>query len=128
MPHHEVSQDEDHGVPRVYVVPAVDVVPVDAQAEPGDDGDDALEHLGEGEGGAELGRALVQPVRLGHRGHPHGDRPVHVEEADDEQDAAEDDPAVAVEDDDHHGGDRLRGQQDLRGVEGPTLWENHEQL
>ena len=51
-----------------------------------------LEELGECERPVKLLGALVVLVGLGERRDPHGDRPVHVEEPDDEEAAPQDNP------------------------------------
>ena len=62
-------------------VPAVHVVAIDGQTEPGHDLDHAVEHLGAGDGVVQLGVADVFPVGRGEHGHDHGHRPVAVQEA-----------------------------------------------
>ena len=76
---------ENHRVTRVDVITAVDMVSVDAEAEPCHNFDHPLEELGERERPVKLLGALVVLVGLGERRDPHGHRPVHVEEPDDEE-------------------------------------------
>lgn len=61
-------------------VPAVHVVAVDGQTEPGYDLDHAVQHLGAGDGVVQLRVAVVVPVGRGEHGHDHGDGPVAVQE------------------------------------------------
>ena len=65
-------------------VPAVHVVPVDAQTKPGHNLDDPVENFGAGYRVVKLGVAVILGVSRGKNGDDHGDGSVAVKDANDD--------------------------------------------
>ena len=84
----EEGHQQGHGVARVDVVAAVDVLSVDAEAHPGEELEHPPRDLDEGDV-VELGRALVVRVGLGQDRDEEGDGAVEVVDAAHEEDAPE---------------------------------------